>query len=635
MAGGACLLLVYPPMTISSRKAFFLLAAALVVGGTFLLYSGIVRSSFNTWDDRVYVYRNVRIQTLSAENIAWIATHPYFYSWTPLTLLSHAIDYALWQDDARGHHLSGVILHSLDAGMAFLLCLMILALREVPRATDGDDRPLRRAGIDSIAWSAFAAMLFFWHPQRVESVASVSDRKDLLCTFFLISSTLAYLGYRAAGGSRRGRVFLVASALAYVFALLSKSTAVMWPPVLVLLDIVVLQPSTVRARWRTLLAEKLLYVVPAGLVGVATLITAQIGAPSALAWGLAGTDRLLLPLFNVSFYVAKFVWPSQLTLMYQYGSSTHMPLYAAATVLISLACVILLLRRAWHFPAAWGVYIMLVLPTAGVLASAIQPTSDRYAYIPMLAFLPLVGGAGVALWRSAGTWGLHRSVRLCVVAAAAATLAGAAGLTLRQTDIWKDNASLWKHVIATSPDLPFPYNDLGLQREEAGDLDSAAVLYQKALSLKADYPDAHLNMGNIYLARGDTGKAIAAFQQAIRLRPAYDLAYYNLGLLYEQNDRLPDARGSFEKAVMINPDYPSALYGLGVVWFRMGDTARSMEYLARTLDLNPRYAPALYMLGVVRLKEGATASAVEAFQQSARLGYEPAQRILLERNIDW
>jgi tetratricopeptide (TPR) repeat protein len=622
-------------MIISSRKAFFLLAAALVVGGTFLLYSGIVRSSFNTWDDGVYVYHNIRIQTLSGENIAWIATHPYFYSWTPLTLLSHAVDYALWQDDARGHHLSGVILHSIDAGLAFLLCLMILALREAPRAPDSCDRPLRRAGIDSIAWSAFAAMLFFWHPQRVESVASVSDRKDLLCTLFLISSTLAYLGYRAAGGSRRGRALLGASALAYILALLAKSIAVMWPAVLVLLDLVVLQPSTVRSRWRALLTEKMLYLVPAGLVGVVTVITAQIGAPSALAWGLAGTDRLLLPLFNISFYVAKFVWPSNLTLMYQYGPSTHMMLYAAATVLISLACVILLLRRAWYFPAAWGVYMMLLLPTAGVLASAIQPTSDRYAYVPMLAFLPLVGSAGVALWRRAGMLRSHRSVRLCAAAGAVAILAGIAGLTLRQTEIWKDNASLWSHVVATSPDLPFPYNDLGLQREEAGDLDSAAVLYQKALSLKAEYPDAHLNMGNIYLARGDTAKAIAALLQAIRLRPAYDLAYHNLGLVYEQNDRLSDARGSFEKALAINPDYPSALYGLGVVWFRMGDTARSVEYFSRALDLNPRYAPALYMVGVVRLKEGATASAVEAFQQSARLGYEPAQRMLLERNLDW
>ncbi len=234
------------------------------MAAAFLVHSPAWDNAFVSWDDNMYVTDNPRVQHASWENMGWFFTHPYFRSYTPLTLISHAVDYSLWGDDPRGHHLHNILLHTLNTGWVYLLgLLIILEIRPTPpgQSRHGLVSLLASADNAALLGASIGALFFALHPLRVESVVWVSDRKDLLCGFFLLPSLISYIGYRFSPVPRtRGRWYAL-SVVLFVLALLSKSIATTALVIMVVLDFVLEGGPVWRTRKWSLLQEKIPFLI--------------------------------------------------------------------------------------------------------------------------------------------------------------------------------------------------------------------------------------------------------------------------------------------------------------------------------------------------------------------------------------
>jgi len=253
--------------------------ALLIVASTFAVFSDTLRSGFTGWDDELYVYQNVRIRSLAPPNIAWFFTHSFYSSYTPLAFVTHATDYWFWGNDPRGHHLTSILLHCANAVWVFVLGRLLLSLMQ---KKTGPEREWSR----TLA-AAIAALLFALHPLRVESIASVADRKDLLCAFFLLPSIIAYIRYARSRGSSTGKAWYAVAFASYVLALLSKSVAVALPLLFLLLDIVLLEPASWRGMMKRLLVEKMPFFALSIAIGIVAGLTAPLAEQSDLLSGLS------------------------------------------------------------------------------------------------------------------------------------------------------------------------------------------------------------------------------------------------------------------------------------------------------------------------------------------------------------
>jgi Flp pilus assembly protein TadD len=598
--------------------------ALIIVAGTVLVFTGTLKSSFTGWDDEVYVYKNPRIRTLNSESITWFFTHSFFASYTPFALISHAVDYHVWGNDPRGHHLTSILLHGANTVWLYLLALLIFPL---VLGRKGGGEPEAYA-------AAIAALMFAVHPLRVESIASVADRKDLLCAFFLLPSLISYVAYsRDRGSNKRKRWYFFALG-SFLVALLSKSIAITLPFLLLLLDLIIIRPGAPRTTGMALLKEKVPFFVLSFAVGIIAMLTAPLSVESAPLGHLSSFEKLLLPWYNAAFYPAKTVWPRDLSILYEYDPVTFVVL-AATGIVVTVALLILLFRRWRLLPSVWVGYALLLLPTSGIILSGIQPTADRYAYIPTTVFFLAAGVLLLRAWGSPGPPGRIVLARASLVVVVACLIALLIVLTMKQIGYWSNAETLWRHAQSVAPGRPEPWYNLGIASQDRGDFDGATENYIKALKIRPEYPEVFVNLGNIHRAKGDTTRAISSYERAIELQPAYVLAYNDLAGLQLAAGNADEAIASYKQSLSIDPQGSAALYGLGLAYRAKGDTAEAVAVLQKLISMNPAHAQAIVAIGMILLERGDREGAVEYLRQAARLNHQEAQRILTERNIDW
>ena len=414
--------------------------------------------------------------------------------------------------------------------------------------------------------------------------------------------------------------------------MLSKSVAITLPLLLLLLDFILFQPGS--SRTSALLKEKIPFFVLSLVVGVITMLSAPLEMESDALSSLTSFERHLLPWYNAAFYPAKTIWPRDLSLLYQYNPTTFIAC-AAAAIAITVALLALLFRRQRLVPSVWIGYAVLLLPTSGIVLSGIQPTADRYSYIPTTVFFLAVGVLLVRGW--SGPWppGRITLVRGGLGTAVGCLLVVSVLMTTRQIGYWSDAETLWRHAQGVAPARPEPWYNLGLALQEGGDYESAVEEYVRALRIKPEYPEVFVNLGNIHRAKGDTTRALASYRRAIELQPSYVLAYNDLAELLLASGKADEAIGTYEKSLSIDPHASGALYGLGLAYRSRGDTAKAIAVLQRLTSINPSHAQAMVVLGVILLERGDREGALEYLRRAARLNHLEAQRILTERNIDW
>ncbi len=548
----------------SRRAALLGLLLALATLG---LYWPALDHGFLLLDDEGYVTGNPFVRAgLTREGAAWaFGSVGHAGNWHPLTWLSHQFDVTLFGLSPRGHHLANLLLHAANT------LLLFGALRALTGAL----------------WrSAAVAFLFAAHPLHVESVAWISERKDLLCAFFTLAAVRAYLGFSRNPGWARALGVTLLTAL----ALLAKPMAVTLPFVLLLLD---LWPLGRWPRRRSgfplaappgrLLLEKLPLLALAGAAGAATWLAQQRSGSLTPAefWPLP--RALANALVSYAAYVGKALWPAKLSAFYPYPPLGHssVAVAGAALLLVAISAVALLgLRRRPWLAVGWLWFLGMLVPVIGLVRVGGQAMADRYTYLPLV-------GLGVML-----AWGVPGAVarpaaRRLVSAAAALLALPLLAVTRLQIGHWRDDAALAAQAIAVTRDNWFMHFDLGLALSRQGRLQEAIGHYREAVRIRPGFDRAWNNLGAALQALGRHAEAGPAFETALRANPRSADVRYNLAITLAATRRLREAEGRYREAIALDPANSDALANLGELLLRQGRIGEAVATLERALGLNP------------------------------------------------
>ena len=549
---------------------------------TFVVFLPALDNGFVNWDDDKNFINNYLYRGLGLRQLKWMATTFFAGPYQPLSWLTLGFDYLVWGMDPFGYHLTNVLLHSANAAVFYILCLRLLA----PPA--GSPPAGRKAALYLSA--AFAALVFSIHPLRAESVAWVTERRDVLSGLFYFLTILLYLKPRSADGAKNP--FFRRHALpaaCFVLALLSKGIVVTLPAALIILDIVHLKrlPGDPRfwfkREYRNVWLEKIPYAALSLIFGAVGYF-GQAAAGTLVSMSTAGpAQRAVQALFSTGFYLWKTIIPFKLVPLYKFsgGLLSWQPLLAGAAALIITALVIRVRRRLPVLPAVWAFYLVTLSPVLGIVKFGEQAAADRYTYLSCLGFAVLAGCALLSGLRHSGYL-----MRKTAVLSACLIAPALGGLTWAQTKIWRDSETLWRYTIIARPTAD-AYNNLGTTLAAQGKLDEAVTHFWEAVRLDPDYADAHYNLGNAQAARGKFDDAVRYFREALRIKPAYADAHCNLGTALAAQGKFDDAVSCFREALRLNPDDAAAHYDLAVTLADQGLRDEAILHFKAALRINP------------------------------------------------
>jgi tetratricopeptide (TPR) repeat protein len=579
-----------------SSRVLALGVAAAAALATWLTYLPALGNGFVNWDDDIYVYDNPHVRSLDRASLRWAFTTFDASNWHPLTWVSHQLDVRLWGLDPTGHHLTSVTLHAVNA-----LLVVLLATRILRAAVQASGRLAGPGGDSAVLVAAgVTGALFGLHPLHVESAAWVSERKDLLCALFFLSSLLAYARHAApvpgapdgARPARIGRSYLASLAL-FALALLSKPMAVSLPAVLLLLDWYPFRRLDSRAARPRALLEKLPFLVLAIASSAVTVAAQRAGGALVSVESVPLWARIASAARSILAYLGKMVAPVDLLPFYPFTRGARpsaADLVAIGMVAGASALCAWLARRQRLWLAAWGWFVVTLAPVLGIVQAGGQSMADRYTYLPSLGPFLVAGlGAGAAVagrWPARAPW-----LRPAAAALLALWLAALGYLTVRQIGIWRDSLTLWSAVIRADP---------------------------------TGAPLAYYNRGQAFMQAGQPARAAEDYATAGRLNPRYREAFFNRGVALEAMGRLDEAREEYERALRIDPANHQALNNLGVLYGRSGSPERALELLTRAVAAAPSYASAYYNRGLTYALLGREPEAAADFRRACELGFAQA-----------
>jgi tetratricopeptide (TPR) repeat protein len=590
-------------------------AALIVAALTALFFLPVLGHDFLRYDDEVYVYENPFIQTMRPENVAVWFTQPYFNSWTPLALFSHALDVAIWGMNPRGHHLTSYLLHVVNALWIYALALLVLGmvpgLARGPRDAGGAGRA---RALPVVLAAAGAALLYALHPLRVESVAWISDRKDLLLGFFLFPSTIAYIRFAAARGTAPARRWYLLALGLFVLAVLSKTAAISAPLAFLAIDLLLVPGTAGHSDRRRLLLDAAPFLAVSAAAGVIGTLAVSEQRVAYVIDHLGALELALLPLHTASFYLLKMLWPSSLAPVYVAPTSTEGLLTGALSIAVTVF-VFRMWRKGNPLPLlAWAVYLLALLPTMTGLRAGIQPWADRYTYAAMPALCILAAGWAASIWMKPPP----ARARVAPALLLGTALAAYAAVSASYLPVWKTSGTLWRHAAAAHPNA-ITTTCLGIALYHEGDFDAALDQYRKAIALEPNFASAHYNLGRLYEERKEDDLALAAYRHVLLLDSTSFAANTNLGNILLRRGEPGAAIGHYERAIREQPSYPYPYYNIGVAWERKGDRARAEEAYRTAIRVNPDFVDPYVNLAVLANSRGEQQIAVELLREALQI----------------
>jgi len=427
-----------------------------------------------------------------------------------------------------------VLLHATNTALVFLV------FRRMTRAT----------------WrSMVLAALFGLHPLRVESVAWVTERKDVLSTLFWMLTLWAYVKYVEAAEVRNSKSSMwYGTALAmFVLGLMSKAILVTLPCVLLLLDYWPLERFKPRSAWR-LVTEKIPFFALAVVASVVTFMVQKHGGAVAPVENLPLGARSGNALISYCRYLEKLFWPTDLAVFYPHPGYWPMEqVLLAGGLIVGISVLLFVKRRRYPFMLmGWLWFCGTLVPVIELVQSGEQAMADRFTYVPSLGVLILTIWGAYELTRR---W-RHQVIVLSVAGSAAIVLC--IGLTRHQLGYWKDDETLFRHALEVTENNYLAHKTLGDALLKQNQTDEAINQYQEAIRLKPGYADAHYNLGNALLKQGQIDEAIRQFQEVIRLKPDDAEAHNNLGTALDRKGQSEEAVNQYQEAIRLKPDYAAA-----------------------------------------------------------------------------
>jgi tetratricopeptide (TPR) repeat protein len=611
----------------------FLLAVA-----TLAVFLPVGRYGYVNYDDSDYVTANTHVQSgLKWENVKWAFQSGHASNWHPLTWISHMLDLQIFGDKPGAQHLVSVGFHIANALLLFLL--------------------LRR--MTGALWCSFmVATLFALHPLHVESVAWISERKDVLSALFFLLTLVAYVRYaecrrqKAEGRMKQAEgasmphaarptdhasrftfhVSASSASLWYSLALLCFALGLMSKPMLVTLPFVLLlldywplhrfQLNTENSKLRTLirlLLEKLPFFALVVASSVVTFIVQRKGG--AVSTSISLGARVANALVAYVRYIRKTLWPNDLSILYPHPG--HWPAWqvAGAAVLLAAICLVvaLLACRRPFAAVGWLWFCGTLVPVIGLVQVGIQSMADRYSYLPLIGlFIILVWG--ISEWLPQRPWRTPMLVASSLSLLAACTL-----LTVRQIQFWRDSETLFGHAVNVTRDNYLAYNNLGFYLNGQGRTAEAMENYRQALKINPTYEDALNNLGYALAGQKNYAEAIPLYEAALRIRPDHVEVHNNLGNALSETGQINEAIRHYLVALQQQPDHADANNNLGIALAMQGKLGEAIPHFLTAIRSNPKYASAHSNLGNAYAVQHKLEEAIREYREALRLKPGDAQ----------
>lgn len=575
---------------------------------------------FVNWDDPVNLADNTGLQGDLAARLRWAWSTTLLGVYQPVAWMVAALVYEL-QDGAhpRGYHVANVIIHALSAGVFCVLTARLLHFRPPSSAASAGGR----------AWplAALAAVLFACHPLRVETVAWATAQPYALCVLFSLLAVLAYVSSHRPNRSAKSRRPLLGLALLFcALAMLSKAAAMALPVVLLVLDA---HPLGRLSRPGRALAEKLPFFALS--VGAGLLALWASGTVEAVrsVEGQGAMVRVAHAAYGLAFGVVKTMVPLNLSAYYALPRQTNpfeIRFLASAALVVSVTVAALAVRRrAPAVLAAWTCYVVLILPSVGIVSHGLQLAADRYTYLSCAGWPVLIAAGSYVATQTA-----RSTIRALLYGLAVAAAGALISLTVAQNRHWAGSESLWRHAIACAPNDAFARKSLARELGAQGRHAESVEAYRRALQLDADHADAWSDLGYQLAAMHRLEDAVRCYQEALERTPNDAATRYNLGVALKSLGRLGEAAEQYALALRLRPDHPQTHNNLGNVYFAQGRFTDAERAYRAAVALDPDFPEPHNGLGLVALNAGAAEEAVLHFERALQLkpDYADAKRYL-------
>lgn len=581
------------------------LAAALV---TLLIYLPSLNNGFVNWDDPVYVIENWKIRSLDISFLKWLPTAIVFYNWHPLTILSHAIDYSIWGLNPMGHHLTSLIFHLLNTCLVMILSTWLIRYR-----CGGGNAWWNR----SLMAGFSTALLFGIHPLHVESVAWISERKDVLYALFYLLSILAYLKF-VSGSDAIRKYYYLSALIFFALSLASKPMAVTLPLILLILDRYPLErggDSWRTEKKRSLIIEKVPFLLLSICASFLTVWAQYYEGAVRTFDEMPFLTRLFVALHSYISYFIKMVFPFNLAPFYPYPDTEILfSIGYLSIILLQLSTIILCLLRTNKlkpFRAAYLYYSISLLPVIGIIQVGAQSSADRYTYLPSLGPFILISLAFTQMVIS-----LSKIKKAFLLVSAIFIMAGLSTLTIKQIDIWHDSIALWSHEIALYPESQsLAYLNRGLAYNNSGEVDLAINDLKKSIAIDPGNGKAYNNLGISYVKRGNHKKSIQNFNKALLIDNKNDEALYNRGTAYRKAGKYVEAIADLSRAIKIK-EVPRYYNNRGNAYSRLGKKEEAIDDYIKAMELDPEDPSPYYNLGIVYSRAGDTKKSTYYFHKA-------------------
>jgi protein O-mannosyl-transferase len=556
-----------------------------LAGISLAVFAQTIRYEFVNFDDDLYVYNTPAIQAgITIKGIVQAFVSPHAGNWHPLTTISHMLDCQLYGLNAGGQHTTNIVLHT----------IAVLLLFQVLQQMTG-----------AVWKSTIVAALFAVHPLHVESVAWISERKDVLSAVFFLLMLGAYGRYARAPSITR----YLAVVVLFAAGLMSKPMLVTAPIVLLLLDYwplrrfeqisstrgkaKILQSDNQRRVIRRLFLEKVPLLILSAAAGIVTFALQKRAAgaipPLPFLW------RVENALASYVIYLWQTLWPTDLAVFYPHPNDTLAiweVIFAILLLLTITAAAIVFRRERPYLFTGWFWYLVMLVPVIGLVQVGEQGHADRYTYLPHIGlFLAVVWLAAdvVTVYRSRSWLALTTAVAVLIILA----LAWPAFI---QTSYWRNSETLWTHALAVTSDNDVAHNNLGYLWVDRDERDKAISHFETALKIRAGKRDPHYDVGTAFMEvnladalarKGRSDEAMVHYEEAIKLQPYYAAAYYDRGNVLFAEDRIDEAIADWERTLELQPNDADAHTCLGNALLRKGSHREAIAHYETALALAP------------------------------------------------
>lgn len=571
-------------------KIIILVTLILIV--TFGAFSPCLKNNFVNWDDDLYVTENTVIQDFSFHSVKKIFTSFFVGNYQPATILSYLFEYRFFKLNPFGYHLINLILHLLNCFFVFWL-IYILTQR--------------------ISVSSITAFLFALHPLHVESVAWISERKDVLYALFFLAAIVGYCYYLKGRKLKRYYYF---SVVLFILALLSKSMAITLPLVLFLVAYFLSRKGN-----KHVFKDKISFFILSFIFGAIAVI-GQYSTGAVRKENLFNFfDKIAIASYSIIFYLSKILLPVKLSCLYPYSGIKDVQPFLPHLVLliVLLAAVIISGKYTKKIIFGSSFFLITILPVLQFIPIGGAIVADRYVYVASIGIF-YIFAEGV-LWLFNRKAKHLRFLQGLIFVALIVVLSVLASLTWKRCQTWSDSITLWNDVLGKYSNVATAYNNRGDAYKGQKNIQQAISDFDKAIEINPNFEEAYNNRGIAYKDQGNIQQAISDYSRAIKANPNVAIAYNNRGNAHISQGDIQQAISDYGRAIEINSNFEDAYNNRGNVYLGQGNIQQAISDLNRAIEINPNFEKAYNNRGDAHCQQGNLIQAISDYSRA--IGINP------------